>query len=390
MFRNEMPSGKAVILHRFMDMTFDPTLLYAGLAAVYAVRVAFFFRGVMRERRRWTSMSYQPTVSIVVPARNEEANIERCVRSLMNVKYPAELLEIVVVDDRSKDRTPEILDRLAMEHPSLKVLHRTDAEVDRNLRGKPGALQYGIDQCRGEIILMTDADCVVPEQWVSAMAAPFHEASVAMVNAMTSVDGPTVFDRIQDVEWTYTQTMACGGVGNDVPLGCFGNNLAIRSSVFHALGGYLNIPFSVTEDMALQLAVEKAGHDVRFVIRPETSVVTQPCATFQEYVKQRHRWVRGGTGLGIRAFGFVVSGLALWTGMALTVADHAWLWLFGMISLRLLADGALIASSALSVKRPRVLPMIIPAMIVLVATELVLPLLVLKKEVRWKDQVFTN
>lgn len=365
-------------------------IIYLALAGVYAARVTFFFRGVLRERKRWVQKSFTPRISIIVPARNEQAKIERCVRSLARLEYPSELLEIIVVNDRSTDGTAQLLDDLAQTYPMITVLHRTESEVDPNLRGKPGALQYGIDQSHGDIILMTDADCEVPSQWAAAMTRPFSDKHVGMVNAMTSVAGGSIFDKIQDVEWTYTQSMACGGVGNGIPLGCFGNNLAIRRSVFTSLGGYREIPFSVTEDMALQLAVERAGHVIRFVIQAETSVITQPCPDLADYIKQRHRWVRGGTGLGTRAAGFVLSGVALWLGIALTIADHAWPWLIGMVALRLLADGALVASSSIAVGRKRLLPMIIPSMSILVLTELVLPILALKKQVTWKGQIFKN
>lgn len=372
-----------------MDFLTHP-LVFPALAAVYAARVAFFFLGVVKERRRWVRSPHQPSISIIVPARNEENNIERCVRSLIELDYPLERLEIIIVDDRSTDRTGEVLDQLAASHSFITVLHRSEREVDPNLRGKPGALQYGIEHSHGDVVLMTDADCEVPRQWASAMVRPFRDERVGMVNAMTSVSGETMFDRVQDVEWTYTQSMACGGVGNSVALGCFGNNLAIRRSLFDQLGGYHEIPFSVTEDMALQLAVERAGHRIRFVIQPETSVTTLPCETLAEYLKQRHRWVRGGTGLGLRAAGFVLSGVALWLGIALAIIQHEWTWLVGMLALRLLADGSLIAFSAINVRRHKLLPMIIPSMCILVLTELILPLLALKKQVVWKGQIFKN
>ena len=366
------------------------TALLAVFAATYVARIAFFFRGFYRERSRWQPNIAVPTVTVLVPARNEAENIERCVNSLLSVDYPVEKLEVIIVDDRSSDATPEILDRLASGHSVLKVLHRTPQEVDPNLRGKAGALQYGIDHAAGEIIVMTDADCIVNPQWIRAMVSPFADPKVGIVNALTSVSGDGFFDRIQDVEWTYTEVMACGGVGNNTPLGCFGNNLAIRRDVFNGLGGYRKIPFSVTEDMALQLAVHEAGHTVRYLIRPDITVETNPCTTLLEYIKQHHRWVRGGTGLGMRAFWFVLTSMALWAGFALSAVTGSWIWFWSFLALRLLADGALISSAALSIGRPRIIPMIIPAMLLLMSTELFLPILALKKQVTWKGQVFKN
>jgi len=365
-----------------------PDLILSLLAAVYVARVAFFVIGFLRERARWTASELVPTVSVIVPARNEEDNLERCIRSLVQVDYPADRIQIIVIDDRSQDRTPQILDQMAAEFPTIKPLHRTDSEVDPNLRGKPGALQYGIEHSDGELILMTDADCIVSPGWVRGMVNQFVDQEVGLVAGLTSITSKSFLDRVQDVEWTYTQSMAAGGVGNGVPLGCFGNNLAVRRSAFDAVGGYHDITFSVTEDLALQSAIHDAGYRLRHAIHPMTSVETLPVHTMREYLKQRHRWVRGGTALGMRAFWFVLSSLALWGGMVASAATGRISWLVAFIAIRVVADGTLISMAANAVNRRRLIRTVPVAILMLMSTELFLPLLALKKKVTWKNQVF--
>ena len=360
------------------------------LALVYIARIAFFVVGFYRERSRWVTSKAVPTVSVIVPARNEENNLERCIRSLVAVDYPAEALQIIVVNDRSEDGTAEILDRMAEEFPTIKPLHRTDREVDPNLRGKPGALQYGIDHCTGELILMTDADCVVSPGWVRGMVNQFADPDVGLVAGLTSITSNGFLDRVQDVEWTYTQSMAAGGVGNGVPLGCFGNNLAVRRRAFEAVGGYHDIEFSVTEDLALQAAIHDAGFRLRHAIHPMTSVETLPVDSLKEYVKQRHRWVRGGTALGMRAVWFVLSSLALWGGIVVSLLTQQYGWFVAFVTLRVLADGTLISVAAEAVNRRRLIPTIPIAILMLMSTELFLPLLATRKKVTWKNQVFRN
>ncbi len=363
-------------------------IVLVTLAAIYGGRVLFFIIGFRREVSRWSTEEHIPSVSIIVPARDEAANIERCIDSLASLDYPRDKLEIIVVDDRSSDGTREILDRLSEHHDALIVLHRTESEVDPNLRGKPGALQHGIEHSHGDIILMTDADCIVEPTWVRGMAAQFIDPKVGLVAGMTSVSGEGFLDRVQDVEWTYTQSMACGSVGNGTPLGCFGNNLAVRRDVFNELGGYKEISFSVTEDLALQDAVSRAGYRTRHAVHRLTSVTTLPAANITEYIRQRHRWVRGGAALGVRAFWFVGSSLSLWIGITVSLVTGSHLWLVAFLALRFLGDGHLIADAARTINRRRIIPMIFPAMILLLSTELVLPLLLLKKRVTWKGQTF--
>ena len=160
-------------------------LILIGLATVYVVRIVFFVIGFIRERSRWVTSNAVPRVSVIVPARNEEENLEACIRSLVEVDYPAERLQIIVVDDRSEDGTAEILDQMAAEFPMLRALHRSDSEVDPNLRGKPGALQYGIEHSDGELLLMTDADCIVSPGWVRGMVNQFEDPEVGLVVCRT-------------------------------------------------------------------------------------------------------------------------------------------------------------------------------------------------------------
>lgn len=100
----------------------------------------------------------EPTVSIIVPARNEERNIARCVTSLLEQDY--EQFEVIVVDDGSTDDTGKILDKLAHTHPQghrLWVLRLRD-ELPAGWAGKPHAIHRGVQEAQGEWLLFTDAD----------------------------------------------------------------------------------------------------------------------------------------------------------------------------------------------------------------------------------------
>jgi cellulose synthase/poly-beta-1,6-N-acetylglucosamine synthase-like glycosyltransferase len=367
-------------------------MTYALVACItiYGLRILFFLTGFVRERRFRDETEQWPSVSVIIPARNEEATLERCITALKGLDYPAELLQIIIVNDRSTDATGSVLDHAAASFSELMVVHRVDTTAHPNLRGKPGALQEGIDHASGDILLFTDADCAVPPGWVRSMAAPFRASSVGMVCSFTAVEGPSFFDILQDVEWMYTQSMARAGVNHGIPLGCFGNNLAIRRNVYESLGGYEQIPFSVTEDLALLQAVVDAGHQVIYRCREQSAVVTLPCTTFSEYVRQKQRWVRGGVALGWRATIFVVSSFALWLGLGIAIATASWTWLLALVLIRILGDHALISESLTRLGRKFRIPWIVPVVVVLFGMEIFLPLLTLRKNVVWKNQVFRH
>ena len=108
-----------------------------------------------------------PTVSVVIPARNEERNLEQALESVLALDYPD--LEIIVVNDRSTDGTGEILEKMAEQDPRLTVV--TIASLPDGWIGKPYALHMGAQHARGEFILFTDADIVFdPSALRKAMA----------------------------------------------------------------------------------------------------------------------------------------------------------------------------------------------------------------------------
>lgn len=364
-------------------------LLLALSATVYLSRLAFFFTGQWRSRRAFPlQVTDLPRVSVVVPARNEQANIGACIESLIACDYPQHLLEIIVVNDRSIDDTGRIIDDLAAQHPWIRAVHRTEADAVANLRGKPGALQAGIDQASGELLVLTDADCRVQTGWIRTMVEPFADAGVGMVCSFTTVRRGNLFALIQDIEWLYTSGMAQSANNNGKPLGCFGNNMALRASTFREIGGYRSISFSVTEDLALLQAIRRAESRVAFICEPDSRVETEPCTSIGEYLRQKQRWVQGGLGLGWRGITFAATSVIYWFGLAysIVVAEPSWIVLF--ICLRMVGDGMLITNSALRLRRYYLLPAVAPTILLLLLLELLLPVLALQKRVVWKGQTF--
>ncbi len=121
---------------------------------VVALQLVIGLRKVQQLENWQPGQTVLPKISIIVPARNEERHVEAASRSLLGLEYPD--LEIVVVDDRSTDRTGEILDRLAREFPSLCVVHVTD--LPPGWLGKNHALAMGAGRATGDLLLFTDAD----------------------------------------------------------------------------------------------------------------------------------------------------------------------------------------------------------------------------------------
>ncbi|MCS6808435.1 MAG: glycosyltransferase, partial [Candidatus Kapabacteria bacterium] len=193
-----------------------PYVVLVALIA-YSVRTVIFIIGAARERQRRIPYTVPmptpiPFISVVIPARNEEHTIAHCVHSLLASNYPQECFEIVVVNDRSTDRTGEVLQLLQRDIPNLVIHNTVDDNTNVNLQGKPRALHQGIMHSRGEYILMTDADCIVPPTWIPAIVQTFQNAHIGLIAAYTVPKGKRLFDYLQMHEWLLNNTMASAGV----------------------------------------------------------------------------------------------------------------------------------------------------------------------------------
>lgn len=160
------------------DRVLDALTHVCALAALgYSARASVMLRG-WRAVPDAGSLPGAPSLSIVVPARNEERNIERCVRSLL--AQTLDDYEVIVIDDRSTDRTGAILAELVREHERLRVVH--GAALPAGWVGKPWALAQGARAARGAWLLFTDADTYhAPHACASSLAF----ASARGVDALT-------------------------------------------------------------------------------------------------------------------------------------------------------------------------------------------------------------
>ncbi len=349
---------------------------------------------------------YTPFVSIVVPSRNEEQNIANCLNSLSKSDYPLDKFEIIAIDDRSTDETFLILSTLLDSIPNLKIVKLENESQKGNLKGKPGASQAGIDQAKGEIILMTDADCILPKSWLRRMVNEYRNPKTLMVASFTTVTIKSVFDVIQAIDWLYSCTLARGGVGLGKIVGCFGNNLSIKKDIFDNLGGYRKIPFTITEDFALMNAVDnfiplennnlennlsnntKNHENIRYICDPKAVIETQPCKTFTEYIKQKKRWAIGGKALGWKAFLLVVSSLSLWFGILLSFVLLKFHLTAILIITRLVCDIWVIYPILKRVKYIFLSSWLIPSILYFMIIELIIPFTLFSNKIEWKNQVF--
>lgn len=269
------------------------SLALLPLIAVYLHRILFFYRGLQKlTHGKNTDL---PSVSIIVPARNEEQNIERCLKSLLNQNYPNEKLSIVVVDDQSTDSTVEIVRRVAAAS-SIPILLCSSLPHSDIQSPKIRTLAQGIQHASGTIILTTDADCIAPPNWVKTIISYFDE-HVGIVTGLTvfqkTNDISSLFWGVQFLDFISYTSLAAGAIGWNRMLISNGSNMAFRREAFDAAGGYETLKHINTGDDSLlaQRIVNYGKWSPRFAFSSEAAIVTNPAATLREVFHQRMRWV---------------------------------------------------------------------------------------------------
>jgi chlorobactene glucosyltransferase len=205
-----------------------------------------------------------PLISVCIPARNEERNIRRCVEAMLAQDYPN--LEVIVVDDRSTDATPEILDNLAKDQNLRKVPLKIirGSRLPEGWAGKPHALYQASNVARGEWLCFVDADTFVTSQALSACYAKAMETNADLFTILTFQIMGTFWEKV-----VMPLVMTALSVGfsprevNDPKSKeaiANGQFIMIKRSVYDAIGGYARIKDQIVEDKAIAEQVKWNGY----------------------------------------------------------------------------------------------------------------------------------
>jgi cellulose synthase/poly-beta-1,6-N-acetylglucosamine synthase-like glycosyltransferase len=268
--------------------------ILVSLTFLYLLVSIILIIGVARLKKRTSTIDQTPYVSILIPARNEEKTIASCLESLLKQEYPTDKYEIIVINDRSTDKTPTIISRYQEEHNAIKSLI-----IEQNisgLSGKQNALNEGLKLCKGEIIMNIDADCIAMPMWICRTVSYFLPKIGLTIGFHTHyTDGSrSVFADLQSLDMFFLMESAAGSIGLNTPTGCAGSNLSYRRDM---LGneGYKKLGFTVTEDSVLVQSVSKSSDWKATVIYDKDAFVITPAETsLRGFFSQRIRWTVGG------------------------------------------------------------------------------------------------
>ena len=272
------------------------TYLVIGLIAIfglfYIALEARFYRALGTVRLGQSDVEPKPRVSVLISARNESAGIRATLDSVLAQDYAGQW-DVWIADDRSDDDTPKILEEYAAKNPRLHIL--TIREIPEGVSPKKHALSQLIDACEGEILCLTDADCIVKPTWVAGIVAEFEPGIelVAGHSYIPTVPGKSsVLICMQAVETLIYRVAGTAGLAMHLPLTSTGNNLAYRKSFFKSVHGFDNVLKiqSGDDDLLMQKLAADRPWAMRYCIAESTFVTTSGKETLHELWEQRKRW----------------------------------------------------------------------------------------------------
>lgn len=256
-----------------------------GILTFYVISISLLIYGFFKIKKyHKTDLQPQTTFTIIVPFRNEEENLPNLLNSISGLNYPTDLFEVILVDDNS-------MEKFQILNSKFKVSIIENIRVSNS--PKKDAITTAMQRVKTDWVITTDADCIVPQNWLLAFDNYIQENKVSMLAGAVSYECKNSFlDHFQQLDLTSLQGATIGSFGINKGFMCNGANFAYKKSLFESLNGFEgNDKIASGDDVfLLQKAIEKFTDEVHYLKSKNTIVITKPTENWKILFYQRVRW----------------------------------------------------------------------------------------------------
>jgi len=258
-------------------------LLVAYFISLYVI---IFWLSVLIEKRapKPKPIKAFPRVTICIPAYNEEKNIAETLSSIAHLDYPRKKLQIIVVNDGSKDKTREEIEKFIKKHRKWNIEF-----IEQKNKGKAAAMNAGLKTTRGEYFVSLDADCSVSKDALKKILPYFCRNVGAVLPLIKVKDKDTIMRKIQWGEYVinffYKKLIGELDCIHVTP----GPFSVYKTKIMKDIGGYDE--GNLTEDLEIALKIQKRNYKIVQIL--STTIYTKAPATLRAFCKQRNRWYKG-------------------------------------------------------------------------------------------------
>ena len=232
-------------------------------------------------------------VSVIIPFRNESETIVENLRCLENQNISIDKYEVIYINDQSDD---DSLEKLQNSISKSNISVYSIENIDYERAHKKRAIELGMEKAKGDIIILTDADCINEPTWISSMIAEFSNGTGLVSGPVKFIPDKTLFGKLQELEFTGLILSGAGLIGNRTPMICSSANLAIRKSVFDEVDGYNDLMglSSGDDELLMQKIASDTNYEVKFCFSKDALVCTNPNENLKAFARQRKRWASKG------------------------------------------------------------------------------------------------
>lgn len=278
-------------------------MFFVGIVLSFVLGLSYLYI-IAGYLKNWQNLKFPPRknnlenfpfISVVVAARNEEKNITHCIQSLLKQDYPIDKFEILIIDDFSTDQTAELIKKFEASETNLKYLSSTAKRHEKIIVSyKREAIQTGISASKGQYILLTDADCIVPPSWITTFSEQFIKEDCVFIGGpvIISDEKPNLLTSFQGLDMIGMMVITGAGYQSGNQLLANGANMGFSKQVFIELNGYAQFPNKASGDDMFLLHHFHQNHpnSIRFLKTLSAVVVTQPEYSIKSLLRQRIRW----------------------------------------------------------------------------------------------------
>ena len=265
------------------------------LLSVYIFFLLYLKRG-FNQLNSTGRIEQSPMVSVVVCAHNEQKNLPDCIKRLQTQQYDSQKTEFIIVNDRSTDKTSEIIDAICKEDKRFIHLKITDRIPD--FAPKKRAIDTAIQKAHGEIIMLTDADGRPGPNWIKSMVSYFTPDKDMVVGYAPYQVKPAnhVTKQILSLEYLSIAAVAAASTGIGYPLTCVGTNMSYRKNIYQEIGGFgkFSAHISGDDDLFLTRVRDQKKYKIHYVTDAETHVYNNPPQLWRKFLHQRMRYASKG------------------------------------------------------------------------------------------------
>lgn len=230
-------------------------------------------------------------VSVLIPFRNEAQNLTMITDSLSAQSYPTSLLEFIFINDHSSDGGEKLIEQLANKDQRFRLINLTD------LKGKKPAIEQGVEKAKHELILTSDADCSMGENWLKTMQALYENKQAHLVIGPVQLKTSKNFiGKLMKTEFSALVSSTSGACGINHPFMCNGANLLFCKTLFQKLKPFQHLSEVASGDdvFLLHALKKKYGRSakIHFANYSAALVSAKSINGFSHFIQQRIRWAQ--------------------------------------------------------------------------------------------------